>query len=580
LLDILLVAILLLALIMLAGVLLFPGSESISFFYIIGLASVVLSATSLYIRFSRRSAERPKADGMDDSLFRSLLESAPDPMIIVNEKGKIELINNQTVKLFGYAKEELLGQPVEILIPAELKSAHIAHREAYNQEPKIRAMGVGMELQAVKKSNERFPVEISLSPLSTTRGMLISASIRDITDRKKVEASLLRLNEELELRVRERTEELHDSEMRFRALVENNDGIIALLNRELNVIYRSPSTQNILGWQLSEKSGNELFNTIHADDMEHAMKTLNAALEHPGRLYNISFRTLHKDGHYIWLEGTIKNMLHDSSVRAIISNLQDVTQRKLSETALKKSEAELEQKVKERTQQLETSHREMEAFTYSVSHDLRAPLRGIVGFTTILQEEYASALDEEGKRLTSVIRHNTVKMGELIDELLRFSRLGKQELITSSIQMRPLVEEIISGIATKDRILWKLSPLPSVEGDLNTIRQVWINLLSNAVKYSAKKDRPEIEIGHQLNGKEHIFFIKDNGVGFDETYADKLFKVFQRLHGAREFEGTGVGLAIVEKIISKHGGRVWAEGMVDEGARFYFSLPVTKKHNS
>jgi light-regulated signal transduction histidine kinase (bacteriophytochrome) len=236
----------------------------------------------------------------------------------------------------------------------------------------------------------------------------------------------------------------------------------------------------------------------------------------------------------------------------------------------------LEQKVKERTVQLEALNKELEAFSYSISHDLRAPLRGIVGFVTILEEDYSSRLDDEAKRITGVIRSNTLKMGRLIDDLLTFARMGRKDIEKTVISTEAMIQEVVREIAPEDKnghIQWVIGPLPDVTGDINAMRQVWINLISNAVKYSANKETPRIEIGFIALEGENVFFVKDNGVGFDEKYKDKLFKVFQRLHSAEDFEGTGVGLAIVEKIVSKHGGRVWAKAEVGKGACFYFSLP-------
>jgi len=218
----------------------------------------------------------------------------------------------------------------------------------------------------------------------------------------------------------------------------------------------------------------------------------------------------------------------------------------------------------------------MEAFSYSVSHDLRAPLRGIIGFTNILEEDYGSKLDDEARRITSIIKKNTSRMGQLVDDLLTFSRMGRQELIKTNINSDKLVAEIIEEVRshTNESIIWQVHPLSAMTADLNTIRQVWVNLISNAVKYSGKKENPVIEIGSVDNGASLTFFVRDNGVGFDEKYKAKLFKVFQRLHGTEEFEGTGIGLAIVDKIIAKHGGKVWAEASKGHGAVFYFSLPT------
>jgi len=241
------------------------------------------------------------------------------------------------------------------------------------------------------------------------------------------------------------------------------------------------------------------------------------------------------------------------------------------------TQLDLEHKVTERTAQLQAVNKELEAFSYSVSHDLRAPLRGIIGFTAILEEEYGSKLDDEAKRITSVIRSNTLKMGNLIDALLTFSRIGRNEITKMDINNNEMVKEAIASLEPKQHvnaIKWIVGPLPNTAGDINTMRQVWINLVSNAIKYSGGKDQPVIEIGSFIHEGQTAFFVKDNGVGFDEKYKDKLFKVFQRLHGGHEFEGTGVGLAIIEKIITKHGGKVWAEGAVGAGASFYFSVPA------
>ena len=237
---------------------------------------------------------------------------------------------------------------------------------------------------------------------------------------------------------------------------------------------------------------------------------------------------------------------------------------------------QLENKVQQRTAQLEKVNEELEAFSYSVSHDLRAPLRSIAGFTTILEEEYINKLDPEAKRLINIIKNNSLKMGNLIDDLLAFSRLGRNELLKISVNTHEMVEDIINTLNNKSNISWKIQRLPNLWGDENTMRQVWINLLSNAIKYSGNNEQPRIEVGAFEKDGHSIFFVRDNGVGFNPKYAANLFKVFQRLHSAVHFEGTGIGLAIVEKIISRHGGAVWAEAEENKGACFYFSIPQQK----
>jgi PAS domain S-box-containing protein len=260
-----------------------------------------------------------------------------------------------------------------------------------------------------------------------------------------------------------------------------------------------------------------------------------------------------------------------------VSLVDNITERKMAEQKIQKINIELEERVATRTGQLKKTNEEMEAFSYSVSHDLRGPLRGIIGFAAILEEDYGNKLDKEALRITSTIKRNAARMGQLIDDLLNFSRMGRQDISKTLFNTGDLVREIITEmnpVIEGMQIEWLIQDLADSFADRNMLKQVWLNLISNAVKYSGKTIHPHIEMGSFIFNEQTAFFIKDNGAGFDEKYKDKLFKVFQRLHGNDEFEGTGVGLAIVEKIISKHGGSVWAEAAENKGASFYFSLPV------
>jgi hypothetical protein len=225
--------------------------------------------------------------------------------------------------------------------------------------------------------------------------------------------------------------------------------------------------------------------------------------------------------------------------------------------------------------QLEAANKELESFSYSVSHDLRAPLRAIDGFSRILEEDYLDRLDDEGRRLLKVIRENTRRMGQLIDDLLEFSRLGRKAAASTRMDMKKLVEETLAEVETsaERRAKVVIGPLPPGYADAMLIRQVWLNLLSNAVKFSSKREQPVVEVSGYEDERYSVYCVKDNGAGFDIQYYGKLFGVFQRLHDAGEFPGTGVGLAIVQRAVAKHGGRVWAEGKVGEGAAFYFALP-------
>ncbi|MCX5893368.1 MAG: GAF domain-containing protein, partial [Deltaproteobacteria bacterium] len=263
-----------------------------------------------------------------------------------------------------------------------------------------------------------------------------------------------------------------------------------------------------------------------------------------------------------------------------LESMDREVKRRQAEEEVKKLNDELEQRVRERTAQLEAANREMEAFSYSVSHDLKAPIRAIDGFSKMLMVEHAAQLDPKALRLLEVVRHNTGYMGQLIDDLLALSRLGRREIRKTRLDLAAMSVAVFNEIKAGNperRVELTVQDLPSTYGDPSLIRQVLVNLLSNAFKFTNRSEIAVIEVGGRRADGENVYYVKDNGVGFDMRYQEKLFGVFQRLHKQGEFEGTGVGLAIVQRILLRHGGRTWAEGQVGEGATFFFALPNLEK---
>lgn len=323
----------------------------------------------------------------------------------------------------------------------------------------------------------------------------------------------------------------------------------------------------------------QLLSLIHPLDRETAASTFMNALE-TKKEFALEYRV-------IWPNGTIRYMSSrgkpfcDTQGKAVrlTGVTLDITEAKLAEEKIRSLNADLEIRVQNRTAELTAANQELEAFTYSVAHDLRAPLRHVDGFAQILQEDLGSAASPESFQLVRRIRLAILNMGRLVDDLLNLARIGRQELSRSPTDLRALADQVIGELRSEEKnrhLEWRLSDLPAITCDPGLIHQVFSNLFSNAIKYTRPQSHAVIEIGSLAKDGEHILFVKDNGVGFDMKYAPKLFGVFQRLHRAEEFEGTGVGLATVDRIIRKHGGRIWAEAHPGQGAAFYFTLEPRK----
>lgn len=544
-------------------------SEGHAVFFNLILSGIVIASGTLLsnkIMALKESEAELKKKSED---YRIIAENSNDVIWKMNSKGQMLYVSPSVKKLRGYTTEEVLNQTLEeILTPSSLMNMQelMKQLDVLTQNNPKRMPSVVTQMEQPCKDGRTVWTEASVSTIMNENnepGFFIGVS-RDITDRKR------------------REEEIRQSEKYYRLLAETSLDFILVHDMAGKILYVNPSGLKASGYSeegLAGKSLKELIPEDYHAELEFHWNKRQAGIFDTLR-YELEF--VNREGKRIPIEVSSAPILLNKKPISIIVSARDISDRKQAEKKsleirekIQKLNQELEIKVKERTLMLQQAYKELETFSYSVSHDLRAPLRHIELFSDLLMKNLAEGANEKNIRFLNSIYDSSRKMRELIDSLLQLSRMSRHKMKKENFSMKLLVEQVLNEIKQGNHPQYlnlEVEELGEAYADLRLIRQVWFNLISNAIKFTSKNENPEIRIGQLSKEGKTVWFIKDNGVGFNPQYKEKLFGFFQRLHSESEFEGNGIGLASVKKIIDKHEGDIWADSKPGEGASFYFRL--------
>lgn len=494
-----------------------------------------------------------------DNKFRMALDASPTPMLMVDQEQNIVLANREALKLFGFSEPEEMYIPLTTLIPNQFKKRHIHLVETFQTTPEVRRMAPIREVKALTKTGQEISVEIGLNPVETSDGVVTLASITDITQRKMLESQLAKSNRTMMLAI-------NTARVGVWTWIVGEE--IMMWDDRMYKIY------DFVQRPLRPITFQEWRDKIHPEDVARVDRVFERALR-SNESQQHEFRVYAKDGQISWIKGGVVREITGNTTRLVGINI-DVTEERISHQSIATINRELERRVTQRTQELQQANRELEAFSYAVSHDLRTPLRGIDGFSNLLLKSLENKIEGKDKEYLYRIRTAAQRMGDLIDDMLTLSRITRADVVRKRVDLAALGKNIF-------RHWQELEPNRSVDfiapihlyanADSALMRIVLNNLISNAWKFTSKVDKAVIELGKMVTPEDEVFFIKDNGAGFDMEYVSKLFGAFQRLHTNSEFPGNGIGLATVHRVIEKHGGKIWAEGAVNHGATIFFTLP-------
>ncbi len=524
----------------------------------------------------RKAAETSLRDSQ--RFLQTITDHVPGLIAYLDAGLRFRFANAEHLRVYGMDPVRIMGQHISQCVRPEVWA---------DIQPRMQAALTGQEQnftawRPAVNGKQIFVSARYLPDVQNGQVVGLFVQIIDITESKLIEERVSNLNEELEQRVRERSAELLEAEQRFRLMVDNlRDYCIFFMDAEGLITDWTDSAQRMDGYSPTQMLGRHYGVLFDPANPEHGRVRADqmlrlAASRGQHELHNWHTR---KDGTQYWSHSVLIALRDDSGeLRGFAKINRDMTDAKRLDDLMRNINDELENRVVERTEQLLAANKDLESFSYSVSHDLRSPLRHISSFVSLLEEHMGSQCDEVSARYLNTIGNSARHMSQLIDGLLAFSRLGRAAVNVTPVDFQLLVEAVVAQIGhdTEGRVVdWVVAPdLPVVQGDALLLREVWANLLGNAYKYSRPRERSRIEVGWSVDPVVgYTFFVRDNGVGFDTKYAQKLFGVFQRLHRASEFEGTGIGLALTRRIIERHSGSIWAESELGAGSVFYFSLP-------
>jgi PAS domain S-box-containing protein len=483
--------------------------------------------------------------------YRGLLEAAPDAMVVVNQAGEIVLLNVQAEKQFGYSRDELVGQQVKNIIPEGFAERLIADGTRSAAEALAQQIGTGIELNGRRKDGTEFPIEIMLSPLESAEGILVTAAIRNITTRRDAETHLAQM------------------EGRYRGLLEAAPDAMVVVNQDGEIVLLNVQAEKQFGYSRDELVGQQVKNIIPEGFAERLIAdgTRSAAQALAQQIgTGIELIARRKDGTEFPIE-IMLSPLESAEGVLVTAAIRNITERKKSEEHLVKTVGELKR-----------SNDELQQFAYVSSHDLQEPLRMVTSYTQLLAGRYKGRLDSDADEFIAFAVDGCNRMQGLIKDLLAYSRAGTNGKVLREVSAENALKEALANLrATIDQSSAVVThdALPAIRTDEMQLTQVFQNLVGNAIKYHGT-EVPHVHVSATKNGgNEWTFSVRDNGLGIDPQYFDRIFILFQRLHGRDEFEGTGIGLAICKKILERLGGRIWVESQPEKGSTFYFALPET-----